>query len=158
MFRKLKKIKDMPTNNNQLQQLVKNLFSVSERIQKGEKGKDFCIESDENGIDQYDYTDIENEFEKITRDIVKLVKQDPECLTISIYLDIKKAFDNSSKAKDSFRGRTPAFGGDWQDIDSIVMSESSYTANVLKEIAFKLKENDHSEFKDVPDGIINDMY
>ncbi|MCD4792199.1 MAG: hypothetical protein K8R54_03130 [Bacteroidales bacterium] len=142
---------------NLLEQKANELFLLTEKFKTGKEGVDFMIEFDD-GIAQYKETAIEDEFVKITRKIMELLKQNPDILTFSIYKKIKAAFDNSSVAKGSFRGRTPQGGGDWTDILSPVEWEINVIADFLKETAKKLKKDYHSEFVNVDDKIINDMF
>ncbi len=127
----------MKKHENSIKEAVNELFIVVKRIQKGKKHVDFMIESENDGIDRYCSTPLEKEFVKATRKILKLINEDRDVLTFSIYKQIIEAFDNSYKARGSFRGRTPAYGGDWQDIESPVEWECNAISYDLKRIAKK---------------------
>jgi len=132
---------------NSLNEIYNNLISdlnkVSKKIEAGKSGVDYLIEGESKdwGIPCYLNTPIEKEYAKICRKIFEFAEQNPEVVTIENFNTLKKVFSNSYNAVDSFRGRTPANGGDWSDIDSPIMKSISWTKFVVQGIIDKQKNN-----------------
>ena len=122
-----------------LDNLISDLNMLSKEIKKGKSGVNFLIEGESKdwGIPCYLSTHVEKEYEKVCRKIVELVENNPQVVTIKIFNKLKEVFSNSYNAVDSFRGRTPANGGDWTDIDSPVMRSISWTKFVIQNIIDK---------------------
>ena len=125
--------------NTILDNLISDLDALSKKIQKGKSGVDFLIEGESKdwGVPCYISTEIEKEYEKICKKLVEFVEQNPEPVTVKKFDKLKKVFSNSYGAVDSFRGRTPAGGGDWTDIESLVSRQISWTKFVFQRIIDK---------------------
>ncbi len=103
-----------------LKELAGRLRDLVETIRNGRKGRDFAVRGDDDGIDRYEYTELESAYCATVGRIREIITGDAGLLTGELRSEIARLLHESSPAEDSFRGRTPAYGGDWQDIDSPV--------------------------------------
>jgi len=124
----------------QFETSLQDFESLCTQISKGKRGADFMVEAEDDGIDQYADTTLETEFVRLSRSLTALISENPDLLNPDIYNRFQSAIENAHIAKGSFRGRTPAYGGDWQDIDSPVKWEiENHLADFLND-NFKAEE------------------
>ncbi len=131
---------------------VDMLVEISKRINKGVNQADFCIKA-EHGMG-YDSTPLENEYEKTVSDITKLLKENCRFITNEILEKLNIVFNNVYKAYDSFRARTPACGGDYTDIDSIIKLQTSWLKSEFRSAQRKLKETDTPYFNQLKGDLL----
>jgi len=104
----------------QIEQKVIEFDAVCQKISKGKSGVDFEIRNNDEGIDRYIKTTLEEEFVKFSRELTKVILENQSEFTRATYDQIQKAIEKVEIARGSFKGKTPAYSGDWQDIDSPV--------------------------------------
>ena len=126
--------------NSDMEYVIDKLVDISIRIKKGKQKIDFCIIAD-HGMG-YNSTPLESEYEGIVAEITELLKVNEKYINNDILNKVKTAFDNVYRAYDSFRARTPAYGGDYTDLDSPIKADTSWLKSELRSALWKLKESD----------------
>ena len=96
---------------------IEELEGLSHSIQQGKKGVDFLVEEEYQG---YAYTDLEAKFERCCRALLQEMADDPLALSAEDLSRLLQALPGCKPARDSVRDRTPAGGGDWTTIESLV--------------------------------------
>ncbi|MBN2443174.1 MAG: hypothetical protein JXJ04_17570 [Spirochaetales bacterium] len=126
-------------------QAIDKLVEISSRINKGVKGKDFCIVAD-HGMG-YDSTPLENEYYDIVSEITTLLQENRKYITNTILEKLKLALPNLYRGYDSFRERTPACGGDYTDIDSPIKAYTHELESEFQAAQRYLKSSDKVYFE-----------
>lgn len=135
-----------------MDEYIDMLVEISKKIKKGVMKVDFCIKAD-HGMG-YDSTPLESEYEKTIFSITKLLKENCKYITNKILKKLKIAFNNNYCAYDSFRTRTPACGGDYTDLDSIIKLETTWLQSEFRSAQRMLKETDELYYNELKEDLL----